>query len=102
MTKYTKYSVKLKDLNLSHHFMIRCVSSRFYLSSNQYENLMDYTFLRIGKTILEKYPWWYTKMREGYSYYYNEEINMVLVVGDEEDVVVTCLKLLGTDYSNHG
>ena len=98
----TKFQTqKINDFSYTHHFVERLLSDRFNITENQLKNLFNYTFTKIEKnsSVLYQYPHLRRKMREGQEYYYNIELNMFLCVSDK--VIVTVMKLVGTDYSDY-
>jgi hypothetical protein len=85
------------------HSVVRMLSpERFNLTEQQISRLRHFNFTEFERESItvEKHPQWRKKMRDGYRYYKNEHLNMVLCVSND-GYLVTVLKFEGTDYSDY-
>lgn len=84
------------------HSIKRILSStRFDLTEKQIKNMRNYNFVEFDRnsTVVKIYPHLKNKIREGYRYYKNEHLNMMLCV--KNGYLITVLKVDGTDYSDY-
>lgn len=97
-------TIQLPQLKIRNiHSISRLLSPfRFDLTESQINNMKNYNFTEFDKNsiVVKKYSYLKKKIWDGFRYYKNEHLNMILVVS-RDGYWTTTLKIDGTDYSDY-